>query len=85
MNTNEVIGIVILAAVPLIGGMIALITPIIKLNATITKLNVTMEHMVGENTDIKAQIKEHDKTIENHEMRLCLMEHEKKESRHHEQ
>jgi len=84
VGTNEIIGTVIVVAVPLLGGIIALIKPIINLNNSITKLNVTMEQLVGENTDVKAQLKEHDNTLGDHEKRLYLIEH-KKESRHHEQ
>lgn len=84
MGTNEIIGTVIAVAVPLLASIIALIKPIINLNNSITKLNVTMEQLVGENTDIKSQLKEHDRTLDDHEKRLYLMEH-KKESRQYEQ
>ena len=77
MTTEEIIGIVILAGVPLIASIMALIKPIINLNTSITKLNVTMEQLVGENTDIKAELKEHNNTLDDHEKRLYLMEHKK--------
>ena len=84
MGTNELIGTIIVVGVPLIVGIIALVKPIINLNSSITKLNLTMEQLVGENTDIKAQLKEHDDTLSEHEIRLRLMEF-KKESQSHEQ
>lgn len=84
MGTNELIGTIIVVGVPLIVGIIALVRPIINLNSSITKLNLTMEQLVGENTCIKAQLKEHDDTLSEHEIRLRLMEF-KKESQSHEQ
>lgn len=77
MTTEEIVGIVIMVGVPLVASIIALIKPIINLNSSITKLNITMEQLVGENTDIKAQIKEHDETLGDHEKRLFLIEHKK--------
>lgn len=77
MSTNEMIGTVIVIGVPLISSIIALIKPIINLNTSITKLNVTMEQLIGENTDIKAELKEHDETLDDHEKRIYLMEHKR--------
>ena len=77
MTTEEIVGIAIMVGVPLVASIIALIKPIINLNSSITKLNITMEQLVGENTDIKAQIKEHDETLGDHEKRLFLIEHKK--------
>lgn len=84
MGTNELIGTILIVGVPLIVGIIALVRPIINLNSSITKLNITMEQLLGENTTIKAQLKEHDDTLSEHEIRLRLMEF-KKESQSHEQ
>lgn len=75
MTTNEVIGIVITVGVPLIVSLIALVRPIINLNSSITKLNVTMKQLIGENGDIKAELREHDKTLDDHEKRLYFIEH----------
>lgn len=77
MSTHEVIGIVIGVGVPLIVSIIALIKPIIKLNNNITKLNVTMERINNENTAIRAELKEHDITLDDHEKRLYLIEHKR--------
>lgn len=84
MGTNEMIGTIILVGVPLLVSIIALVKPIINLNNSITKLNITMEQLVGENTDIKAELKRHDEVLNDHEIRLSLSEH-KRESRHYEQ
>ena len=74
-NTNEIIGIVMGVGVPLLVSLIALIKPIINLNSSITKLNVTMKQLIGENGNIKAELKEHEETLNDHEKRLYLMEH----------
>lgn len=74
-NTNEVIGIVMGVGVPLLVSLIALIKPIINLNSSITKLNVTMKQLIGENGNIKAELKEHEDTLNDHEKRLYLIEH----------
>lgn len=74
MGTNEMIGTVILVGVPLLVSIIALVKPIINLNNSITKLNITMEQLVGENTDIKAELKRHDEVLNDHEIRLSLTE-----------
>ena len=74
MNTNEMIGTILLVGVPLLVSIIALIRPIINLNNSITKLNITMEQLVGENTDIKAELKRHDEVLNDHELRLSLSE-----------
>lgn len=74
MNTNEMIGTILLVGVPLLVSVIALIRPIINLNNSITKLNITMEQLVGENTDIKAELKRHDEVLNDHELRISLSE-----------
>lgn len=74
-NTNEIIGIALTVGVPLIVSLIALVKPIITLNSNITKLNVTMKQLIGENSDIKAELKAHDKTLDDHEKRLYFIEH----------
>lgn len=77
MSTNEIIGTVLVVGVPLIVSIVALIKPIINLNTSITKLNVTIEQLIGENNAIKAELKEHDETLGDHEKRLYLIEHKK--------
>ena len=74
MGTNEMIGTILLVGVPLLVSIIALVRPIINLNNSITKLNITMEQLVGENTDIKAELKRHDEVLSDHEIRLSLSE-----------
>ncbi len=74
MGTNEMIGTVLIVGVPLLVSIVALVRPIINLNNSITKLNITMEQLVGENTDIKAELKRHDEVLSDHELRLSLSE-----------
>ena len=75
MTTNEIIGIVVTEGVALVLSLIALVKPIINLNSSITKLNVTMKQLIGDNDNIKAELKEHDKTLDDHEKRLYFIEH----------
>ena len=74
MGTNEMIGTILVVGVPLLVSIVALVKPIINLNNSITKLNITMEQLVGENTDIKAELKRHDEVLSDHEIRLSLSE-----------
>lgn len=75
MSTNEILGICFGVGVPLLVSLITLLKPIINLNNSITTLNVTMKQIAGENDTIKAELKEHDETLDDHEKRLYLIEH----------
>lgn len=75
MNTNEILGIILTVGVPLIVSLIALVKPIINLNNSITKLNVTMQQLIDENSAIKAEIKAHEDQLNDHEKRLYFAEH----------
>lgn len=77
MDTNEFIGTIIAVGLPLLVSIIAIIKPIINLNTSIVKLNVTIEQLIDDNTGIKGELKEHDDTLKDHEKRLYLMEHRK--------
>ena len=74
MSTNEIIGTVIAVGVPLIVSFIALIRPIINLNTSITKLNVTIQQLVDDNSGIKNELKGHDHILDDHDKRLYLIE-----------
>lgn len=83
MGTNEMIGTLIAVGVPLLVSVLALIKPVINLNNSITRLNVTMEQLVGDNTVIKAELAEHEKLLKDHEKRLILVEYKRGREREH--
>lgn len=69
---------VILALVGFLGGLIALITPIIRLNSNITRLTVAVEKLetlVKEKTDrLDVRVTQHGKEID--EIRIKQTEHD---------
>lgn len=67
MSTNEIIGTVLAVGIPLVVSFMALIRPIINLNTSITKLNVTIQQLADDNNGIKSEIKSHDKILDDHE------------------
>ena len=73
MSTNEIIGTVICVGVPLIVSFFALVKPIINLNTSITKLNVTIQQLVDENSGINDELKEHEEQLIDHEKRIFLI------------
>lgn len=75
MSTNEIIGAVFLIGIPLLVSIIAIIKPIINLNNSITKLNITIDLLIDENGSIKSDLREHEELLNDHEKRLYLIEH----------
>lgn len=69
---------IILALVGFLGGLVALITPIIRLNSNITRLTVAVEKLetlVKEKTDrLDARVTKHGEEID--EIRLKQTEHD---------
>ena len=69
---------IIIAAVGVLGGLVALITPIIRLNSNITRLTTVVERLealVKEKTDrLDARVTQHGKEID--EIRLKQTEHD---------
>lgn len=57
----------IMVLIGFIGGLIAVITPIIKLNNSITKLDVTLKN-------INETVNKNDKKTEDHEIRIVKLE-----------
>ena len=77
----------IVAAIGVLGGLIALITPIIRLNSNITRLTTVVERLealVKEKTDkLDERVTQHGKEIDDlrirqaeHDTRLRQLEHE---------
>lgn len=69
---------IILALVGFLGGLVALITPIIRLNSSITRLTVAVEKLetlVKEKTDrLDVRVTQHGKEID--EIRIKQTEHD---------
>lgn len=68
----------IIALIGFLATMIAVITPIIKLNTTIQKLNDSVEALNKVSTNNQIIIEEHDKKLNDHEIRITLLENKKK-------
>jgi uncharacterized protein YoxC len=64
----------IIVLVGFIATLIAVITPIIKLNSSITRLNVTMENLDKNVVGMKEVQKEQDGKIQDHEKRIFALE-----------
>lgn len=69
---------VIIAAIGVLGGLVALITPIIKLNSNITRLTTVVERLealVKEKTDkLDERVTQHGKEID--EIRIKQQDHD---------
>lgn len=88
MNESEFMGLLIGAIVVLIGLLTAVITPIIKLNTTLTKLEQTIKSINDDKAVQTKRITEHGKEIDkineetikqgmiidNHENRISTLE-----------
>ena len=81
--------VVVTVIVTLVGLVVAVVSPIVKLNTTITKLNVTvsgleksLDSLTVKNTQNHDRIWEHedeqDRTLQDHETRISVMEQLKK-------
>lgn len=57
MNNNEFMGLLVVSLISLIGLVVAIITPVLKLNTNITRLNTILETLRNEN-------KRHDEKIQ---------------------
>lgn len=74
MKTEELIGTLIVVMIPLIVSIITLVKPIIKLNTNITALNITMEQLTKNNTDMQGDLKDISEQLVNHETRIYILE-----------
>ena len=75
MDTNEMIGTIILIGVPLMVSIIALVKPISNLNTSITELNVTIKQLTKDNDDIHNTLENHTDELSDHEARIRILEH----------
>ena len=67
----------IMSSLAFIGAVIPIVSILIKLNNTITKLIVTIDNLSVQMTDSKDDRKEIHSILSNHETRLLLLENEK--------
>ena len=79
MGQTEFLGMFVIAC----GSLIAIITPIVKLNSSIVKLNTTLDHIIKEDKTRDERISNHGKEIDNlnrtvdrHEVRINTLESE---------
>lgn len=75
MDTNEMIGTIILIGVPLMVSIIALVKPIINLNTSITELNITIKQLTKDNDEIHNTLENHTDELSDHEARIRILEH----------
>lgn len=89
MSANEFMGMFIAAVIALIGLVTAIVTPMLKLNASIVSLNTTMQEVrkndakrdaaiqsnKEEINDLKFNVREHEHELANHETRIKSLEH----------
>ena len=59
MSEAEFIGMLVLALVVIIGFIVSIITPMMKLNTSITKLNDTMERLLDDNETQDKRLDKH--------------------------
>ena len=71
MDTNEMIGTIILIGV----SIIALVKPIINLNTSITELNITIKQLTKDNDEIHNTLENHTDELSDHEARIRILEH----------
>ena len=64
MGEAEFIGMLVLAAAILIGLMVSIITPMLKLNTSIVKLNDTIERLFCDNARQDQRLDKHGKEID---------------------
>lgn len=81
MNSNEFMGMLIIAIIALIGLGTAIITPILKLNKNITELNVNIKNLNARAEEDRKTISKLDDKIDNvqstvkdHDVRIVFLE-----------
>lgn len=67
----------IMSSLAFIGAVIPIISILLKLNNTITKLIITIDNLSEQMTDSKGDRKEIHNILSNHETRISLLENEK--------
>lgn len=70
MNEAQAIYTVIIG----IGALIGVMTPVLKLNNSITKLTTAIEYMVTDNKRQDARLDAHSRELDDHEKRIGRLE-----------
>lgn len=71
---------IIIVLIGFIGGLIPIITPILKLNSSIVKLDTTIKNILDDNLEIKGNVRDNTTKINNHETRITVLENKKEVS-----
>lgn len=74
---------IVLGIIALAGFMLSVITPIIKLNANITKLGCSIDALYDAVRKSDKRIDSHSERLDDHEIRITVLE-TKEEGRNHE-
>ena len=74
MSNTEFIGYLAVYGVTVLGGIVALVKPIINLNVNIQKLTDSITQLTTDSNNIKADVEQHEKTLQDHETRLTVIE-----------
>lgn len=75
MSKYEMIGLIVVEGLALIGAAAVLIKPLINLNSTMAKLNLSLKLLVKDNDEVKGELKNHEERIADHEKRIYHIEH----------
>lgn len=70
MNEAQAIYTVIIG----VGALLGVVTPVIKLNNSITKLTSAIEYMVADNKRQDSRLDAHSKELDDHERRISHLE-----------
>lgn len=77
MSQSEFIGYLAVYGVVFLGGLIALIKPIISLNVNIQKLTDSIGKLSSDSDEIKGTVERHSEILADHETRLTVIERSK--------
>lgn len=74
MTNVEFIGCLAVYGLVFIGGLIALIKPIITLNVNIQRLSDSIDNLTKDSKAIKDSVDKHESMLNDHEKRLTVIE-----------
>ena len=74
MTQTEFVGYLMVYGVILLVALITLIKPILSLNTSIQKLTDTLEHLKEDVSQVEKQANGHNTFLQNHEVRISLLE-----------
>lgn len=74
MSQVEFVGCLAVYGVVFIGGLIALIKPIISLNVNIQRLTDSIDSLTDDSKELKKEVNKHEDILKDHETRLTVIE-----------